>query len=113
MPACIFYCDLTVLLLLPRDIKIQVVLWPLDAGCVRDVAFHSVSPLLVRNVTLQIIVTETCSHYNFLAMARASWNTVQPLAASGMAAIYVRAMLPLLLLSADAVCWSTAPCSIF
>lgn len=113
MPACIFYCDLTVLLLLPRDIKIQVVLCPLDAGCVRVVAFHSAYPLLVRNVTVQIIVTETCSHYNFLAMARASWNTVQPLAASGMAAIYVRAVLPLLLLSAAAVCWSTAPCSIF
>lgn len=114
MSGCIFYCDLTVQLLLSWDIGAQLILEPLGVcECVRVAALDSVAPLLVRNVTLQFIVTRNRAHYRFLAVTLASWNTVPPPAISGTAAIYVRTMLPLPRLSAAAVCSNTASCSVF
>lgn len=107
MSGCIFYCDLTVQLLLSWDIGVQLIL-----ECVSVAALDSVAPLLVRNVTLQFIVTRNRAHYRFLAVTLASWNTVLPPAISGTAAIYVRIMLPLPRLSAAAVCSNTASCSV-
>lgn len=113
MSGCILCCDLTEVLL-SWDITVQLILESLGVSeCVRVAALDSVSPLLVRNVTLQFIVTRNRAHYRFLAVTLASWNTVLPPAVGGTAAIYVRIMLLQPRLSGAAVCSNTAPCSVF